>query len=143
MQHKKKIQLEDLEKKQVYTVPENYFENLPANIRRRTNTSRHSVKPSFSWARYSAGLAGLFLVLLAGYLWFTRSQARTPDQLIAELAYSEIIDYLQTQELSQADIIEIASDAGITFESQPFRPADINSELLLEEADAELLQEYM
>lgn len=143
MPKKEKISIDRLEKKQVYIVPDAYFEDLSANIRRRLNGVQNADKPAISWVRYSVGLASLFLILLASYFWVAGSQTQNTQQLISEIAYTEIIDYLETQELSQYDIIEAASDAEVTFDSQFFQQTDINPELLMEEADTELLQEYM
>lgn len=143
MQKKQKIQLDDLEKKQVYTVPDNYFENLPATIRRRLNTPQSNRHPAISWLSYTAGLAGLFLILLAAYAWFTYSPSREPEPFITDVAETEIIEYLQLQELSQYDIIEAASDAEITFGEAAFQQADINSELLMDETDYETIQDYI
>jgi hypothetical protein len=143
MQKKQKITLEDLEKKQVYTVPDAYFADLPANIRRRVNGVQNADKPAISWIKYSVSLASMCLILLAGYFWFSSSQTQNTQQLISEVAYTEIVDYLEAHELSQYDIMEAASEAEVTFDSQFFQETDINPDLLIEEADTELLQEYI
>jgi hypothetical protein len=144
MEKKQKLTLEDIEKKQVFTVPDQYFENLPANIRRRMNTKQEKQLYALSGNRYSISILALCLVLLTGwYAWFKVSQPGDPYQIISSVADTEIIDYLQLYELSQYEVIEVAASAEVPIENQLLQQTEISSELLIEEADEEILQDII
>ncbi len=85
MHAKKRISLDDLEKKPVFTVPEGYFDQLPAQISRRIQPAgkwRLITLPA--WLRYSTGVAVMALVALLGY-WFYPSSQADPAQVMAEV----------------------------------------------------------
>jgi hypothetical protein len=142
--HKKqKIHLEDIEKKQVFEVPDQYFDNLSASIRRTINAKQPRIF-SFSPVSFSLALAAMCLILIAGwYSWPKGSQKNTPYQIISDVANQEIIEYLQLYELAQYEIVEVAVSANVPLESQFLEHAEIDTDLLIDEAEEEIIGDFI
>jgi hypothetical protein len=144
MEKKQKIQLEDVEKRNVYTVPDQYFDNLSATIRRRINAGGEQERVYVSPLRYGVTMAAICLVLVMGWFGWQRAFIpQDPYQIISGIAQQDIIDYLQLYELAQYDLIETAAGANITIGNQLFQRTEISTDILLEEADEEMIQDFI
>lgn len=146
MQEKKKINVNDLERKQVYSVPEDYFEQLPGKIGQRI----HKPQPEFrllEWpvVRYGMAVASLCLILFIGYTYYVAPQAEQakPEAILAQVSGPEIIQYLQQAEVSQYELVERVSNADIVLENSVLDEVEIDQEILLEETDYELIEELI
>jgi hypothetical protein len=136
--------LEDIEKKNIFKVPDGYFEELPSIIQARVSKPASERSPFFRYALQYALPACVFIIALA---WFYNNQIQVTqpqnaeemiasidtDQLISYLEDTEfsLDDLLETYELSDEDMdeIEIATYPDIT---------DEDLDIMLEEYDFEL-----
>lgn len=99
--------LEDIPKKQIFEVPEGYFEKLPGIIQSRV------VKPQLerSWwftYRYSLRFALPAVILLAaGIFWFNSSQTDvTAENILASIQTEDLITYLNEGDLTTEELLE-------------------------------------
>ena len=113
--------LDDIPKKQVFDVPEGYFDNLPAKIQARLVSparERHFVY------RYRLQYAIPVLVVLAAAIFWLTPDSTTPDvermlssvssdQLVAFLTESDITteDLLNSVDFSEEEIARIEAEA--------------------------------
>jgi hypothetical protein len=140
----KKIILDELEKKQVFAVPEQYFEQLPHQIQQKVTTKKQSllVINRAGIVRYS--LATLLLVITIGYLFYsnpTTDQATT-SQILSNIPDDEIATYLgNSGEVSQQDWIEVASKANVQVGVPGLSDLPISEEVVSEEIDPSILEE--
>ena len=145
MKRKNKITLQDIEPKQLFSVPENYFEQLPAAIQERIGGQKEkTIFWLFPWVRYSLTVASLVLVLLCGYIfYFSDRQTNKPDAVLSDLSNQEIVDYLRQSEVTQYEVIETAAKANISLEEAIPQNAEFSNDLLLEEIDPQNLEDYI
>jgi hypothetical protein len=99
--------LEDIPKKQIFEVPEGYFEKLPGIIQSRV------VKPQLekSWwftYRYSLRFALPAVILVAaGIFWFYSSQTDVNvENILASIQTEDLITYLNEADLTTEELLE-------------------------------------
>ncbi|PVY38908.1 hypothetical protein [Pontibacter virosus] len=109
---KNDFKLSDLPKRNIYEVPEKYFDRLPAQIMERTAGAGYSPAPWYAaaWKPLRLALAPLMLVLVLGVLYFVNLNNKA-DQPIANLASiqdEDILNYLSTYAvLESSDFAEL------------------------------------
>lgn len=129
--------LEDIPKKQVFNVPEDYFDNLPAQIQSRIATGEKNpgIRPAYRYALPYA--LPLMLAVVAAVFFY--KPAPDAESILASVETSEMIYYLHESPMSTEDLIEnidfnSADLDGIENEVydldlKGFDPDDISSEM--------------
>lgn len=106
----KKIRLEDLERRQVFTQPpEGYFDRLPGVIQSKTAHKSGSGDRQVVWInalKLIPVAAALGLIMF--YIGLFSSQESTPgfEDLLSEVTTEDIILYLEDMEISNEEILE-------------------------------------
>jgi len=98
--------LEDIPKKEVFKVPDGYFDNLPTIIQARVaEKEAKPFRPVFSLAlRYALPVVVLGL---AGILWFNRQQdTATAESILASIQTEDLVAYLNDADLTTDELIE-------------------------------------
>ncbi|MBF9252644.1 hypothetical protein I2I11_05015 [Pontibacter sp. 172403-2] len=115
---RKDFKLSDVPKRNMYQVPENYFERLPTRIMART-AAAEAPQPAWQqslWRPLRLALAPLVLLLVfAGVYYFNISRSPEPATTdFAALAEAEIVDYLTSNDaqLETADFADLTSLSG-------------------------------
>ena len=96
--------LHKIEKKEVFSTPDNYFEKLPGQLQDKINAR---IKPKKYWvADYKIALAAasIFVFIFVGIRYFS-STTSVPTK---EIATSEMVREFDTLYLASADEIELA-----------------------------------
>jgi hypothetical protein len=111
---KNDFKLSDLPKRNIYEVPEKYFDRLPAQIMERTAGAGYSPAPWYAgaWKPLRMALASLALLLAVGVVYFTQLRNQTEEQAfhLATVADDDIMDYLSTYAvLESGDFSEFTS----------------------------------
>jgi len=96
--------LEDIPKKHIFSVPEDYFEKLPFRIQSRIPESppETRMRPAFRYALQLALPAVLVAVVL---FWYTRPSSDATT-ILATVGTDELIYYLQESGLTTEDLME-------------------------------------
>jgi hypothetical protein len=101
--------LEDIPKKQIFEVPDGYFEKLPGIIQSRVATERR--EPSL-WSVRSFGLRYALpavILIAAGIFWFTRPQSDlTTENILASIQTQDLVAYLGEADFTTEELIEDA-----------------------------------
>lgn len=98
--------LEDIPKKDVFKVPEGYFENLPSIIQARVTGQKkeRAFLPSFSYAlRYALPVVILGAI---GYFWFNPAQPKTAESILATIETEDLVAYLTETEMTTDELLE-------------------------------------
>ena len=97
--------LEDIPKKEIFDLPDGYFEKLPGIIQARV--SRESA-PRFSMARFSVRYALPAIILVAaGIFWFTEMDSNaSAENMLADIETQDLIAYLSESDISTEDLID-------------------------------------
>lgn len=107
---------EDLQRKNIYRVPENYFDKLPGKIMARVTESpvkQHQYIFSGSWNIYLKGaLASVVLVVAFIFLFLFKQQpAAESHELLASISNKEAIEYLSEMEKLESQDLSLLSQS--------------------------------
>jgi len=99
--------LEDIPKKNIFEVPDGYFDRLPMKIQARVETTKeiHSI-PVWNFAlRYALPvvIAGLALV------YYFRPRPNQTEDLLASISNENLIAFLDESDIDESDLLEIAN----------------------------------
>ena len=138
--------LEEIPKKEVFKVPEGYFENLPGIIQARVAQQNKSeeVRPVFTYALQYALPAIAFFAF--GLFWFVgKNEAPTAESILASIQTEDLVAYLDESDITTEELLDDVSlsveDAteieGTVYE---FELDDTNVEDFLDDIDINSLQ---
>ncbi|MDN5205005.1 hypothetical protein QQ008_26685 [Fulvivirgaceae bacterium BMA10] len=103
----KPFKLDDIEKKNLFTTPDRYFEKLPNRIQEQVTTKKSIWK--FPVMKFSLRYALPALVVVFGlYLAFfkVKSDDIDPNALLADVTIEDMIVYLENNDISTEEILE-------------------------------------
>ena len=149
----KKIDIENIDNKHVFTTPDRYFEDLPTRIQKRIEKEKRNdvFQRSFQffneleiWRLAIPAIAVVILVILIIPKGSSDNFTKVEDTqvLLASVDDESIMDYLDLMGISEIDLLstldneELASEILVESESQYFDQLDI------ENIDLELLGEF-
>jgi hypothetical protein len=97
--------LEDIPKRDIFKVPDGYFESLPSIIQARV------AKKERAWApllHTSLKYALPILAIAVGIFWFMPATKVTNDteQLLAAIHPTDLIEYIQESEMNTEELLE-------------------------------------
>lgn len=99
--------LEDIPKKEIFTVPDGYFERLPSVIQSRLAEHNQPSWKTSPFFRYSVRYAIPLLVLLAiGFFWYTRQPGTNAEAILASIETEDLMVYLQESDLSTEELMD-------------------------------------
>jgi hypothetical protein len=128
--------LENIPKKEVFSVPEGYFDTLPGKIQARISAEKPDRQPAFVF-RYKLQYVLPVIALLAiGLYWFAPADRADAESIIASVQTEELVAYLNDSELSTEDLLET-----LDFNEQDVQ--DIETEVYELNLDNENLDELL
>lgn len=99
--------LEDIEKKQIFKVPDDYFDKLPQIIQSRTTVKTKNKSAINLYALWYAVPAVVFA--MASILWFYQTK-QTPiiniDSMLATVQTEDLVSYLDDSDLTTDEVLE-------------------------------------
>ena len=101
--------LEDIPKKNIFEVPEGYFERLPGIIQTRTSASKPSQIGIPSWSKALRYALPVALLTGAGIFWYQTNSLSSRVDVQSELASiqaDQLATYLDDHEVSTEDLVE-------------------------------------
>ncbi len=131
--------LEDIDKKNIHTVPEDYFEKLPGIIQSRAVESAKVRGSNPVFTRLKLVLPAAMVVLVAVYFAVFNNSSiadASPGDLLAEVETEALVAYLASSDITTEEIIENIDLAAIEFEFET------ENSLLFEDSDTEALEEF-
>lgn len=102
------MKLDDIDKRNIFEIPERYFDTLPMRVQERL-PRRRLEKRQIAWKMAVAALVPATLVLmLFVYPGFLRNATVTenPEKMLAEIAIVDVVAYLESADISTEDILE-------------------------------------
>lgn len=132
-----KQKLDDIDKKEVFKVPEGYFEDLPLKIQQRVSTERQPQRlrvPAWSLALAAS------VLLLVTFIFILPESTPNTEELLAQIPQDEIIAYLDQIELDEYDI---ASAIGEITDELDFENTDMLDGIDLEFNDDESIDDVL
>lgn len=102
------MKLEEIKKKNIYSVPDKYFDQLPTRIQSRVNEKKPVFGINFNWslAIKIATPAFAVIVLLFYFGIGSGNNIQTADDILAQVSTEDLIAYLETTDITTDEIIE-------------------------------------
>ena len=102
------MKLEDIKKKNIYTVPDKYFDQLPTRIQSRVNEKHPVSWLSWNWSlTYKLAAPAIAIILIVIYFGRTDNYSyQDTDAILAQVSTEDIIAYLEFTDITTDDIIE-------------------------------------
>lgn len=99
--------LEEIPKKEIFKVPEGYFEELPAKIQARIESKNPAKETSFIFEYRLQYAIPVIALLAVGIYWFSiSSQPRDVETLLASVETEDLVAYLNESDLTTEDLLE-------------------------------------
>jgi hypothetical protein len=99
--------LDDIPKKEVFKVPEGYFENLPSIIQSRLagQKKEKTFFPGFSLAlRYAMPVVLLGVI---AYIWLgPKAEQKSAESILATIETKDLVAYLNETDLTTEELLE-------------------------------------
>ena len=109
------MKLEDLPKKNIYQVPENYFEKLPGRVMQRVTQDSVSKNPFYAFWNLPylrPALASVMIVICLAVLFlFNRNQAPESSELLASISDKDAMEYLIRMEKLESQDLSLLSQS--------------------------------
>ena len=136
--------LDEIEKKDIFAAPDDYFEKLPELIQSRAIAAQKR-------RTYVAGAIKFALpsvVFVLAIVWFIRpaEPAQSPEDLLASVSSADIAEYLNTMEMTPEDFLESINYEDIVTDSLNLEGAsllldDVDYSEFLNDMDYEILNQ--
>jgi len=103
------MKLEDINKKNIYSVPDKYFDQLPKRIQSRVNEEKPVNWLSLNWSlSYKLALPVAAVLLMVFYFGNFNNQSKVDaGALLAEVSTEDIIAYLDYTDITTDEIVEV------------------------------------
>jgi hypothetical protein len=138
------MKLEDINKDNIFKVPDNYFENFPERLRKRIDETEQQKKTPVIRLRTIINMAAAAVILLFAIYGITKikDNSASVDQILAEISSEELVNYLVESDMSTDEFLESLELSVIASTEDPITDEIIPSDPLDEETIDELLDEY-
>lgn len=130
--------LEDIPKKQIFEVPEGYFDKLPGVIQSRI-AEQNPVREKVSYFAFTLRYALPAIVLIAAsvfvYQNYYNPQPTDAASMLATVGSQDLVDYLDEDEVTIEDILEDLEAGEINADELNTMELDFSEEDLLDLSD--------
>jgi hypothetical protein len=149
----KKINLEDLRKdKDLFEVPENYFDRLPSKIQDRIQYKIQQEKSQAAWyqvfttkasVRIATSLCAVVFAFFVGTKFYSSPNTVkvSTEMNLSEVSEQDIHDYLLQTDIATDEIVQVCETQGTDVSLG--LPIDISQEILEEELNIDNIDDYL
>jgi len=102
------MKLEDIKKKNIYTVPDNYFDQLPTKIQSRINEKTPVFRIKLSWSLvFKVATPAFAMIMILFYFGLKNNNTyESADEILSQVSSQDLIAYLETTDITTDEIIE-------------------------------------
>lgn len=100
--------LENIPKKDIFEVPDGYFDSLPGIIQARTMAGALKERPHYSTGAFVLRFALPVVVVLVAGIYFLRSPAQptNAEQMLAAVDTKDLVGYLEQTDLTTDELLD-------------------------------------
>lgn len=139
-----KFDLENIPRKNIFKVPDNYFEELPMRVQTQTSGKTKTV-PLVSWSKQRtwASIAACSTIAILGYFTLMPKQDSLGNEALSGVKNTEIVNYLIQENLNQTDVAEqFENNKSVKFkDSDLLENLKVSDKDILQSIDIENIQE--
>jgi len=99
------MKLEDIPKKDIFNVPEGYFDKLPNTIQARITSQKGAFSWSSPWVTALKYAVPAVVLVVAGILWFNKP-VQNAETILASIQTEDLVAYLDDSDLTTDDVLE-------------------------------------
>lgn len=138
------MKLEDINKDNIFKVPDNYFENFPERLQKRIEETEQQKKTPVIRLRPIINIAAAAVILMFVVYGITQinDNSTSIDQILSEISSEDLVNYLVESDMSTDEFLESLDMSVIASTEDPITDEFIPSDPLDEETIDELLDEY-
>jgi hypothetical protein len=138
------MKLEDINKDNIFKVPDNYFEEFPDRLQQRIAESEKSkATPVIPIKRFIQVAAAAVILFFAIYgIMQVNNQPASIDQILSDISTEELIDYLVESDISTEELLADLDISILTSDEDPIEDEVIPTEPIDEMIIDEILDEY-
>ena len=106
---KKRLRLDEIEKKNPFSVPEGYFENLPQLIQAKippVTEKEPIIVKSWNWQLTFSSIAAMLVIAVLFWVTLPKMQGNLGNEPLSGISDNSIIEYLEEQNISYYDLSE-------------------------------------
>jgi hypothetical protein len=101
------MKLEDIEKKEIFKVPDGYFDALPSKIQSRIDGQSPKIEGSFVFRYKLQYVLPVIIFFVIGIFWFeARNRAKDAENILASIATEDLIAYLNESEIPTDEVLD-------------------------------------
>lgn len=102
--------LENIPKKNIYEVPDGYFDKLPGIIQARVVKQSPKQEFVFSWITSLKYALPVVLIGVAGLFWYNNAQQSNDiDSILASIETEELVAYINASDISTDELLDAFS----------------------------------
>ena len=133
--HKKPFKLENISKKDAFSVPDGYFDKLPTIIQTRAIESTKKREAFKAVGLLKIAIPSLLILIVAGYFGYknqndTEKRNSKIELMLSEVSTIEMVNYLDETDLSSDDFLELVSFEGEQIDDFSYELETISDEEL-------------
>ena len=128
---------EEMERRNIFKVPEGYFEDLPAIIQSRVTRKKAWWETPVLIGTLKYAVPALLILVIAFFTIRRPVEVKSPDALIAEVSTEDLIEFLEGSEITAEEILNSLNLPEMEFDLRPE-----GSGILELELDSGDLQEF-
>lgn len=138
------MKLEDINKDNIFKVPDNYFDNFPERLQKRIEETEQQKKTPVIRLRPIINIAAAAVILMFVVYGITQinDNSTSIDQILSEISSEDLVNYLVESDMSTDEFLESLDMSVIASTEDPITDEFIPSDPLDEETIDELLDEY-
>ncbi len=133
------MKLEDINKENIYTVPDKYFDQLPTRIQSRVNDKMPVSGLSWNWSLvYKLAVPAFAVIVMIFYFGRGNNfETQNAEAILAQVNTEDLIAYIEDMNLSTDEIIESIdlSDVDLDF----YEDGNLINDLEIENENMDLL----
>jgi hypothetical protein len=138
------MKLEDINKDNIFKVPDNYFENFPERLRKRIEETEQQKRVPVIRLRSIINMAAAAVILIFAIYGITKINynSASVDEILSEISSEELVNYLVESDMSTDEFLESLDMSVIASMEDPITDEFMPSDPLDEETIDELLDEF-
>jgi hypothetical protein len=137
------MKLEDIHKKNVFKVPEHYFEDFPGRLQKRIEAEETGRKTPVFRLRTLINIAAAAAVLIFVTYGIIRvNRVSSVDRLLSNISTEELINYLLDSDISTEELLEDLDMTIIAYSEDPLNDELMPPDSIDDDTIDELLDEY-
>lgn len=138
------MNLDDINKKNIFKVPDQYFDEFPGRLQKRIReesdkgTGKLISFPSF----IRVAVAASVLILITLFMFLLQNNHPSVEELLADVPTESLIAYLEESDMSVDELMESIDVRLITSEEDLLEPTVIPDEDINEELIQDIITDY-